>query len=520
MNFKGLIFLYVLFIAFTAYGVDTPADFNKVTVPTTAVPTAGLAENPIAKAAVIPCKGLIDDGLLHSIKRRTQAALDGGAKYLIYQIETYGGLVKSADEISDYLIIELDGKAKTIAYITTKAISAGALISVSCDDIIMRPNTTIGDCAPITMGESLEGVEREKAESFIRGIFERAAQNNGYPEALLKAMVSMKVEVWQVRNMQSGKYEFFEKDKLPSDSNIYDIKTAQKIDSDSEILTLTAAKALEYGIARTLANDINEVLAYYEQRDNVRFTGLPVIWDTNWSEELVRLLNHPVTTGLLFSIALLALYVEFSAPGVGLPGLTALICFAIIFGSRFLVGLAVWWEIALFVFGVLLLAAEIFLVPGFGITGVSGIFCMLVSLFAILVGNRPDELPWPKYEFEWSILGNGAVGLIAGFIVFVIAAALLTKYIPKISFLSGLILTPATQETVMQASMTGNGAAGNTAGGLKVGDKGIAIKPLRPAGKARFGAEVVDVVAQGEFIENNQPVQIVEIKGNRVVVKR
>ena len=184
-----------------------------------------VAESPSVKAAVIVCKGMIDDGLFESIKRRTQIARGEGAEYLIYEIQTYGGLVQAADDISKYLILEVGKEAHTVAYITTEAISAGAMISVSCQDIIMLENTTIGDCAPIVLvpSQKLEGVEREKAESFIRGIFDRAANANGYPRALLRAMVTMQIEVYRVKNIKTGEDEFFETDELPEDANEYDI---------------------------------------------------------------------------------------------------------------------------------------------------------------------------------------------------------------------------------------------------------------------------------------------------------
>jgi membrane-bound serine protease (ClpP class) len=166
---------------------------------------------------------MIDNGLFESIKRRTQIALDEGAEYLIYEIQTYGGLVNAADEICKYLILDVGKKAHTVAYITTEAISAGAMISVSCQDIIMLENTTIGDCAPMVLipSQKLEGVEREKAESFIRGTFDRAANANGYPRALLRAMVTMQIEVYRVTNKATGEYEFFESVHLPKDPNRY-----------------------------------------------------------------------------------------------------------------------------------------------------------------------------------------------------------------------------------------------------------------------------------------------------------
>ncbi len=475
---------------------------------------------PQTNAAIITCTGLIDDGLFSSIKRRANTALDMGADYIILEISTYGGLVKSADDISKYLILELSQKARIIAYINTEAISAGAMISVSCQDIIMRKNTTIGDCAPIQMGEKLEGVEREKAESFIRATFQRAAQANNYPQALLEAMVSIHKKVWRIQNTKTKLYEFYEEDKLPKDVKIYDLQNKELIVNDNEILTLTARKAHEYGIARAVVSDVNEGIAFLAKRDNVVFSSPPSRLEPNWSEQLVRMLNHPSVSGILFMIAMLGVYIELKTPGIGLPGLVAVICFAILFGSRFLTGMATWWEVAVFAIGITLLAIEIFVIPGFGVTGVLGIFFILISLFAILVPNRPDELPWPRYDFDdvqWRILSNGAWAFALGFTGFLVLAYILAKFLPKRGPFTGLVLEPSLAGAKMEADMT---APPGRTGELKIGDTGTAITKLRPAGQARFDSAVVDVVAEGEFIEKGQKIKIMRIQGNKVVVRK
>ena len=491
-----------------------------ISLPVFAVEPNTSADLPEVSAAVISCTGLIDDGLYSSIKRRSNTALELGANYLIFEIGTYGGLVQSADDISKYLILELSQKAKTVAYINTEAISAGAMISVSCQDIIMRKNTTIGDCAPIQMGEKLEGVEREKAESFIRAAFQRAAEANKYPPALLEAMVSRHKKVWRIKNIKTNLYEFCEDEKLPTDAKLYNLQAKELIDNENEILTLTAARAKEYGIARDVVNDINEAIAFLAQRDNVKFSSKLIRLEPNWSEQLVRMLNHPTVSGILFMIAMLGVYVELKAPGVGLPGLVAVVCFAIIFGSRFLVGMATWWEIAVFAIGIILLTLEIFVIPGFGIAGVLGILFILLSLFAILVPNRPDELPWPRYDFDnvqWQLLSNGAWAFSLGFVGFVILAYALAKFLPKTGPLTGLILAPAEKGPQMQIDLT---APPEKAGELKAGDTGAAITTLRPAGQARFDNANVDVVAEGDFIEKGRKIKIIQIQGNRVVVRQ
>jgi membrane-bound serine protease (ClpP class) len=264
-------------------------------------------------------------------------ALDRGVEYLIYEIQTYGGLVNAADNICKYLILEVGKEAHTVAYITTEAISAGAMISVSCQDIIMLENTTIGDCAPMTLmpSQKLDGVDREKTESFIRAAFDRAAEANGYPRALLRAMVTMQIEVYRVKNIKTGEHEFFESVRLPKDPNEYDLDNKELIVESDKLLTLIASDALEYGIARAQVKDQAGVLEFLAKRDGITFVSEPIVLKTNWSEEMVRWLNSPAVMAILVMLALLGVYIEFNTPGLGLPGLVAVICFAIIIGSKY-----------------------------------------------------------------------------------------------------------------------------------------------------------------------------------------
>jgi len=471
------------------------------------------------KAAVIVCKGLIDDGLFKSIKRRTQTALDEGVEYLIYEIGTYGGLLQSGDDIAKYFILDVGKRAHTAAYVTTEAISAGAMISVSCQDIIMLENTTIGDCAPIALGGKLEGVEREKTESFTRAAFDRAAEANGYPRALLRAMVTMRIEVYRVKNTKTGESEFFEALRLPEDANEYDLENKELIVTGEELLTLTASDAVKYGIARAQVKDLAGVLEFLAERDGVTFVGETIVLKTSWSEEMVRWLNSPAVMAVLVMLALLGVYIEFNTPGVGLPGLVAVICLTIIVGSKYLHGMANWVEVALFAIGILLLMIEIFVLPGFGIAGFAGILCIFAGLFGMLVKNPPDKLPWPESVPAWNDFTWGVVGLASGFLGFVVLAWLLTKYLPKIQFLSGLILVPTAAKKSSEFEVSMTAPAESITAIVKVGDIGEVVSTLRPTGKAKFGDAIVDVVAEADFLDKGTEIEIIEIHGNRVVVK-
>ncbi|MCJ7776896.1 MAG: hypothetical protein MUP16_01080 [Sedimentisphaerales bacterium] len=481
-------------------------------------------ERRTTKAAVIICKDMIDDGLYKSIQRRTKLALSHGVEYLIYEIGTYGGFLDSADNISKYFILregwpEAGKKAHTVAYITTEAISAGSMISVSCQDIIMRENTTIGDCAPIALGGKLEGVEREKTESFVRGVFERAAEANGYPKPLLKAMVTMQIEVYRVKNLVSGDYEFFESDDLPKDPNKYDLDNKERVDKDNELLILTASQANQYKIARAVVKDRTGVLAFLAERDGVTFAGEPIVLEVTWSEEMVRWLYSPAVMGVLVMIALLGVYIELSTPGVVLPGLVAAICFTIIIGGKYLAGLANWVEVALFIAGLFLLLIEVFLIPGFGIVGTLGIIFMLAGLFGMLIKNPPDTVPWPQTQFDWQILVNGMLGLLIGFVGFIVLAWLLSRYLPRIPVAGRLVLA-APQKSVVQNYQGGRADVTDFFVPLvQIGQKGISINQLHPAGKAIFGGRRLDVVSRGELIEADRQIIVELIEGNRIVVK-
>jgi len=332
-------------------------------------------------------------------------------------------------------------------------------------------------------------------------------------------MVTMQAKVYRVKNLQTGQSEFIEDTQLPEDPNKYDLDGKELIVKEDEILTLTAARALEYGIARAQVKDRAGALEFLAERDGVTFTGEPMVLKTLWSEEMVRWLNSPAVMAALVMLAMLGVYIEFNTPGVGLPGLVAVICLVIIIGSKYLVGLANWVEVALFFVGILLLLVEIFVLPGFGIAGMMGIICVMVGLFGMLIKNPPNRVPWPDSPANWDVFMDGLMGLSFGFLGFVVLAWILTKYLPKLQFLSGLILVPAVakQGTEMEISMTAPPELETT--GVNVGDIGEVVSTLRPTGKARFGDAIVDVVAKAEFLDKGTRVEIIKIHGNRVVVK-
>ncbi|MHC4925838.1 MAG: NfeD family protein [Planctomycetota bacterium] len=468
--------------------------------------------------AILTCHDMIDDGLAKSIQRRAEEAIGQGADYLFLDVQTYGGLVKSADDIGKYLILELADRIHTVAYVSTEAISAGSMISVSCKDIIMRNNTTIGCSAPILgTGSEMGETEREKSESFVRSTFSRAAGANGYPEALLKAMVSRDLEVWQVKNTETGQMEYFETEFLPNDPNTYAMDDKKLVVKEGELLTLTAQEAKEYGIARAVVNDIDEALAFLAERDGVTFSSNIIRLDTTWSEELVRFLQSPTVMGILFLGILLGVYVEFNTPGLGFPSLLAATCLVILVSPRYLSGMANWIEVAILCIGFVLIMIEIFVIPGFGVAGFAGIICILAGFFGMLVKNPPGQVPWPKGAEAWTIFTDGLFGMSVGFFAFVVLAILLAKYMDRLPILRSFVLKSSLAQARIETSKTCEPQQVESA--LKTGQVGTVVSPLRPAGKVQFEDNcIVDVVSDGEFLEKGKSVKIIDIHGNMVTV--
>lgn len=497
-----------------------------------------------AVAVIITCRDMVDEGMHASIKRRTAEALAAGATYIIYEIETFGGRVDSGISIHDYFLTEVRYQAHTVAYLPGEAISAGALISVACQDIVMRKGSKIGDCAPILMGGKLEGVEREKMESPLREYFEDAAQTNGYPAALCEAMVTADKEVWRVKHVQTGEYEYLLTEDLPKqDPNA--IAEKELIVKKGELATFHAADALEYGLARVVAEGPpeqarQEMLSFLEERDNVVFNRPVASLHTNWSEEMVRWLTNPAVAAVLLSLALLGVYVELNTPGLGLAGGVALAALAILFGSKFLIGMANWWEIAVFVIGIALLMVEIFVIPGFGVAGISGILLMVFSLGAMMVQNAPDQLPIPVSPTDWGLFEQHVIWSSVAFFCFLVIAYFLGRFLPQIPVANRLILAgpggqaglansqggglggtnvAATVSGTAEAGPAGSGTTIEPSAAVEVGQCGISLSPLRPGGNARFAATRLTVVSRGELIESGRKIRIVAIEGNRIVVQ-
>ncbi len=424
-----------------------------------------LTSSPAAtekKVYVIPIKGVIDLGLVPFVRRVLSRAEKEGVEAVIMEVNTLGGRLDAAIQIRDSL---LDSKVLTIAFINKRAISAGALISLAAKSIVMAPGATIGAAQPVTMGQGESKTASEKVVSYVRKEMKATAEKNNRPEKIAEAMVDPDVEIEGI--VEKGK-----------------------------LLTLTTEEALELKLADNKASDLEEVLRLHNlQGRKTEQIG------TNWAEELVRFLSHPITSSLLLSLGMLGLIMEFRTPAWGITGTLGAIFLALFFWGHYIAGLAGWEELLLFFLGIALLAAEIFFIPGFGIAGVSGSILILVSLVLALVSHHPSlpDLGGAISRVAFALLGT------------LVISVFFFRFAPRAFSLGKLTLATSQKEEL----------GFRTHKDLKeyAGKTGYAETLLRPSGRAIIEGRRVDVLTEGGFVPKNKKIKVVKVEGGKIVVR-
>jgi membrane-bound serine protease (ClpP class) len=414
-------------------------------------------------------------------------------------MDTYGGEVDAAFNIVDTLINT--GEKETIAYVKTKAISAGALIALSCDKMVMKKSTTIGDVAPLMMSNEGPKMLGEKYQSPIRAKFRTLAKRNGYQPVLTDAMVTEGLIVYRLTFPDTVMY--LDSTGLAELSSEYDALVIEKktVVKKNQLLTMDDSEAFEFGFSKGSVESFDQLLSV------LKITDAEVIrCSRSWSETLVAFIAK--IAPILMMIGFAALYIEIRTPGFGVPGMIGIICLAVVFLSQYMVGLADYTELLLLTIGIVLLAIEVFVLPGFGIAGICGILFLFAAMVLSLQGfvlPRP-EFPWEKQTLIRNL--TYASGSLVGAIVMIV---LFFRYIfPKIGM---MINGPYLHATLKDAH-----ADTNTGRGIHIGDCGVCTTPLRPSGKAEINGVLHDVVAESMFISSGKPVTVIEVSGNRIVV--
>ena len=413
---------------------------------------------------VVPVEGMIDKALANYIDRALEDADAANAALVVFDIDTFGGLVDAADQIRKAI---LNAPMPTVAFIDKNAASAGALISYAADRIVMVPGASIG-AATVVQGGTGEAAP-DKYQSYMRGLMRATAEANGRDPRIAEAMVDENLDV-------------------------------EGVSEEGQVLTLSSEEANRLGVADAVIGDLDTLLAELDVQAleivEHRATG---------AEQVLRFFGSPILQSILMLMMLGGLYFELQTPGVGFAGAMAAIGATLFFAPNYLLGFVESWEIVLFGIGVLLLLAEIFVIPGFGVAGIGGLLLVVFSLGAALIGNV--GLDFPSGGAISSAIGTMAITLV----LLVVLLFSLGRYLPSSGRLDQLVLAPDL------SSATGYTSA-DTVQEL-LGQSGTALTPLRPAGAALIEGERVDVVTAGEFIPSGTAVRVTRVRGSRVEVR-
>lgn len=480
------------------------------------------------EAALIPIEGEIDPFQVVFLRRSINKAREAGAEYLIFSINTFGGRVDSALQIAT-LIGSID-ELHTVAYIPAEpesvgvSWSAGALISFASNSIYMAPGTSIGAAAPVF--QTSEGMQPagEKTVSAVRTQLASLAEKNGYPPEVALAMVDQDIELTAVKHTEG--YRFITRTitdasdggaEGSSESDTADEPQTIVVSPAGKLLTLTAGQMEEYGLSSGTVRNIDELRSRLEVGSLMRL-------QPSSADKVVNLLTSAAVASLLLTLGLLALYLEISSPGFGIPGTIAITAFALMFLSSGLMGTLNSIELLLFLVGIVLLIVEVFLIPGFGVAGISGLIFMTVGL---VLSRQEFILPDNSWQVElftrnlFLVFGT----LAASFLLM----GILMMFFPRIRMFQRLILTNPQPDTANVGPSAASGSERNVAQSsppqnstfpeLEVGATGTVVTKLRPVGKIKVGDATYSVVTEGRWLEAGAKVSIVDIEGNRIVVE-
>ncbi|MCA3005169.1 MAG: hypothetical protein IOD15_07365 [Phycisphaerales bacterium] len=557
------------------------------------VPAARFAKN-VAVITIDTGDGMIDWVTAKSVVRRIADAEKGGAQAIVFEIHTNGGEMGAMLEISE--AIKKSPVANTVAWINTRAYSAGAIIALACREIVVAPTAVMGDAAPVLGGpmgmQTLGPTERAKILAPMLVEVVDSARRNGYDEKLVQGFLALGIKLWLVENTQTGETLFVDEAEYkllfgteppagtpalaaapasvinapvqqsaeapvvrrgmrgrqpvgppqpapraaeptdgtrfvpagpaveglvspesgPTEVSTRPVLTAadrgqwrlvEYVSDGNGLFTMKPRELLRYGLATGTISTNEELRAFFGATNLTRVE--PSVWEAS-----ARFLANPIVKGVLIVVLIIGLFLEFTHPGMVLPGTVAALAIVALAGPTILLDLSSWWYLAAILVGIALLAMEVFVFPGFGVFGVLG----MVSLFGGLLGTfmPAGSSLFPDSPEGQSSLLYGVTTLVISTSVSIVGMYFIGKHFGSLPLLNRLVLkNPEPSGETMAAVDPATLAA-------QVGQTGVAITPMRPAGRVQIGEALVDAVAEEGFIASGTPVKVVESSGMRVVV--
>jgi membrane-bound serine protease (ClpP class) len=413
-----------------------------------------LAEAPSGERSVyvVPLDGPVEKGLFRYLQRTFREAGQSGAEAIILEINTPGGTLEAAFDISKLI---LDSPVPVYAYVRYDALSAGAFLALSCRAFYMAPGSAIGAAEPRGMGG--EELVDEKLFSAWEAKMRSAAVAQGKDGQVAAAMVSKDIAI-------------------------------EGIIEEGKLLTLTDREALEIGFTDGIVSSRAQLL------DTLGLSGAELVEiNASTAEQLARFITHPTVATLIITIAFAALVIEVMTAGFGVAGTISIMAFALYFGGHIFAGLAGREVIFLFLLGFILLLIEAF-IPNFGVIGLSGLAAIVASVV-----------------LSAATTGEGLRILVMSLFLSVIVIAFSFRFLRR---------SPLWSQIVLQYAETRDrGYVGPGDASSLVGEAGVTLTPLRPAGMAEINGKRVDVVSEGGYIASGVEIKVVFTEGSRVVVR-
>ncbi len=442
------------------------------------------------RPAVVVMSGPITADAVTRTKARLATALAEGATLLCLRIDSPGGAAEQSLVLANWLA-DLDPAAvHTVAYVPREARADAALVALACDELVMHPDAVLG-------GEGAAVLSDRQAQAVAVAWREGVARRRGRTWSLPVALAVPGISVERATQPATGRTEYFSSEELAARDDRETWQVGGRVGVGPIRLTGQAAEPL--GLVTHLVDSFGGL------RDVYGLTGDVPLAEPRWSDTLLDALASPSLAWLLLLIGGAGLYIELHTPGLGFGGFVAMVAFIIYFWSQYLHGTAGWLEVMLFAAGVFCIAAEIFVLPGFGVLGLGGGLLVIASL---VLASQTFIVPANDYQIrqlQWSLLGVLGAAIGVG-----VVAAVARRWLPATPVLRHVLLPPpsAAADAVEPEHLD-----------ELLGVEGVTTTRLAPAGKARLAGMIRDVTADGGLIEPGTPVRVVDVRGRRVLVR-
>ena len=411
----------------------------------------------------------IHNGSARYISLGFKEAHEAKADLILIHMNTYGGMVQYADTIRSTV---LNSIIPTAVFIDKNAASAGALISIACDSIYMAKGANIG-AATVVMGETGEAAP-DKYQSYMRSTMRATAEENGRDPAIAEKMVDQNLEI-------------------------------PGLSPKGSVITFTPSEAIENGYAEGIKNSINEVLEVYGLGDAEVIT-----YENSTVEKMIQFLINPAVSGILMMMIFGGIFFELKTPGLGFPSAVAAVGAILFFAPHDLYGLAESWEIILFFIGLIAIALEIFVIPGFGVAGIIGIVFTVGGITAALIKNDFFDFTFVGGEEILRALATTLLAMATSIILVIwIAKQFIADSKHNFPFVDHDTQDKEKGYTALDKNLVGY-----------VGLKGKALTDLRPAGFIEIEGKRIDAETEGDFLSKGIEVEVLKVRGTFLVVKK